>query len=200
MSQQGGRNLHLLAVAERLFLDKGFHHVSLALVASSAGVATRTIYSSLGNKRALLELIFERRRDASAAALAALAAEPLSPGQLLYRLAEHALQHELSPCLELLHADLLAARDADARPARRDKSRWRLLLEHTLEPAHPAYADVFVTCLMCERDTTSIAQRDDCCKAGTLAARARRAVAHFMELSPDATLHVKPPLLPVASS
>src|SRR3954467_8029791 len=77
VSQQGGRHLHLLAVAERLFLDKGYHHVSLALVASSAGVATRTIYSSFGNKRALLELILERRRDASADALAALAAERL---------------------------------------------------------------------------------------------------------------------------
>lgn len=187
VSQQAGRNLHLLAVAERLFLDKGYHHVSLALVASSAGVATRTVYTCFGSKRALLELILERRREASALELAALAAERLLPAQLLHRLAEHAFRHELSPCLELLHADLLAER-APGTHARRgwgDKNRWRALLEHALEPASPAYADVFVACLMRERDTIVMLRDGDCSRAETIDASARRALAHFLELVPN---------------
>jgi AcrR family transcriptional regulator len=147
------RDLHVLAVAERLFLEKGYHQVSLALVASSAGVATRTIYARFGDKRAILEEILECRREASGIALAALSTAHLASGQALYRMAVHAIEHELSPSLELLHADLLADRETCRKPGRRwaEEGEWRALLEQILAPAPACVADVFVACLMKEQ-------------------------------------------------
>jgi AcrR family transcriptional regulator len=140
----------VLEVAERLFLEKGFHQVSLALVASSAAVATRTIYARFGDKRALLEEIIEAHHEASEMALDGLAGRHLPSTETLRRLAAHAFEHDLSPPLELLHADLLADRDAAALTSHRwmEAGAWRSLLEQALEPAPGCVADIFVACLM----------------------------------------------------
>lgn len=152
-ARQVDRDMHVLSVAERLFLEKGYHQVSLALIASSARVATRTIYARFRDKRAMLEEILECRHETSAIALAALSEEELTCAQALYRMAAHAIEHELSPSLALLHADLLADREVCRKRERRwaEEGEWRALLEQILAPAPACVADVFVACLMKER-------------------------------------------------
>jgi hypothetical protein len=51
-------------------------------------------------------------------ALATLGGEHLASSRALYRVASHAFEHELSPSLELQHADLLADREAHAAARR----------------------------------------------------------------------------------
>lgn len=181
MARQVERDRHMLSVAEQLFLEKGYHQVSLALVASSAGVATRTIYARFGEKRAMLEEILECRREASEMALAALAGEGLASDQALHRLAAHALGHELLPCLELLHADLRADRDrcmpAGCRWA--EEGGWRTLLEQILAPAPACAADVFVACLKKEQHRACSTGGD--LATGSIDGTARRVVARFSE-------------------
>lgn len=181
LARQVERDLHVLAVAERLFLEKGYHQVSLALVASSAGVATRTIYARFGDKRAILEEILECRREASGIALAALSTAHLACGQALCRMAEHAFEHELSPSLELLHADLLADRETVWRRGRQwtKEGEWRALLERILAPAPACVADVFVACLMKEQPPEWRA--GDGRPHEIIDGAARRAVARFAE-------------------
>jgi len=181
LARQVERDLHVLSVAERLFLEKGYHQVSLALIASSAGVATRTIYARFGDKRAILEEILECCHEASAIALAALSAEDLTCAQALYRMAVHALEHELSPSLELLHADLLADRETGRKPGRRwaEEGEWRALLEQILAPAPACVADVFVACLMKEQRPEWRAAEDR--PHEIIDGVARRVVARFGE-------------------
>ncbi len=52
---EAARAQHLVATAGALFLDKGYHHVSLAMIASGAHVAVRTIYLGFGGKAGLFE-------------------------------------------------------------------------------------------------------------------------------------------------
>jgi TetR/AcrR family transcriptional regulator, mexJK operon transcriptional repressor len=58
------RRSMLLAVAGRLFLQNGFHGVSLATIAREAHVALRTIYLGFGDKAGLLAAV---QADAQAA-------------------------------------------------------------------------------------------------------------------------------------
>lgn len=180
-ARQVERDRHVLSVAERLFLEKGYHQVSLALVASSAAVATRTIYARFGEKRAMLEEILECRREASGMALAALAEENLASDQALHRLAAHALGHELLPCLALLHADLLADRERCLPDGCRwaEEGGWRTLLEQVLAPAPSCVADVFVACLMKEQRRARSAGVE--LSTETIDGMARRVVASFSE-------------------
>jgi len=179
------RDAHLLAVAERLFLEQGYHQVSLALVATSAGVATRTIYARFGDKRSLLEVILERREEASSLALVAIAGQGQSLEASLHRFAAHVFQHELSPCLALLHADLLAERNIP-RPAQRRwalEGSWRTLLERALMPSNACLVDVFVACLQNEHLAAPMPHAGNEWSAGVVDGMARRAVARFLELA-----------------
>jgi AcrR family transcriptional regulator len=192
VARQVARDRHVLSVAEQLFLEKGYHQVSLALVASSAGVATRTIYARFGEKRALLEEIIECRRDASEMALSTLGGEHLASGGALYRIALHAFEHELLPGLELLHADLLADRETHAPVPRRwaEEGRWRLLLERSLAPAPSCVADVFVACLMREQHrmrNTSLGKK---LSAEAVDGMARKVVECFREQIKALNAHI----------
>jgi AcrR family transcriptional regulator len=182
--RQAERDGHVLEVAERLFLEKGYHQVSLALVAASAGVATRTIYASFGDKRSLLEEILECRRAAGDLALASLAAQYQPIERRLHRLAAHAFEHALSPCLDLLHADLLAGRSllAPAQGRWALQGEWRTLLERTLTPASLNFSDVFIACLMTEHFGTPPPCVGNERSAEAIEGMARRAVARFLEL------------------
>jgi AcrR family transcriptional regulator len=183
VARQAERDRHLLSVAERLFLEKGYHQVSLALVAGTAGVATRTIYLRFGDKRALLEEIIECRRDASVAALAALGSESRTRADALYRLAAHAFAHELLPCLALLQADLLADRDmhTPAWDQWAGEGNWRTLLERVLAPAPGCVADVFVGCLMKERHGMRRSRGGQAPAPEVIDGMARSVVARFRE-------------------
>lgn len=60
--EAGKRREHLIDVASALFLEAGFHRVSLARIASEAGVAVRTIYSAFGGKAGLFEAVLHTGR------------------------------------------------------------------------------------------------------------------------------------------
>lgn len=107
------RDAYLLDVAEGLFLEHGFSQVSLARLAKSAGVATRTIYARFGNKQGMLERIIERR-SGDRGLVKALAEPRLDPVAALRRLAAHAFDHALSTGSKQLSADVLAVRRSRA--------------------------------------------------------------------------------------
>lgn len=54
---------HLVACAGNLFLEKGYHNVSLNLIAREAGVAVRTIYLKFGGKPGLFNAVIRAYRD-----------------------------------------------------------------------------------------------------------------------------------------
>lgn len=54
---------HLIACAGNLFLQKGYHKVSLHLIAREAGVAVRTIYLKFGGKAGLFNAVVRAHRD-----------------------------------------------------------------------------------------------------------------------------------------
>jgi AcrR family transcriptional regulator len=56
------RRDHLVDVASALFLEAGYHRVSLARIASEAGVAVRTIYDAFGGKAGLFEAVLRAGR------------------------------------------------------------------------------------------------------------------------------------------
>jgi len=49
----------IVEAAHALFLDRGYHAVSMAAVAVGAGVAVQTIYNSIGSKRDLLSRVLD---------------------------------------------------------------------------------------------------------------------------------------------
>jgi AcrR family transcriptional regulator len=49
----------IVAVAARLFFERGYRATSVAGIAAEAGVAIQTIYNSLGSKRDVLEQVIE---------------------------------------------------------------------------------------------------------------------------------------------
>ena len=49
----------VVAVAHRLFVERGYSATTVAAVAAEAGVSAETIYASLGGKRGLLEGVIE---------------------------------------------------------------------------------------------------------------------------------------------
>ena len=51
----------ILATAEIMFADQGYHAVSLRSMTREAGVNMAAIHYHFGSKQALLEQIFERR-------------------------------------------------------------------------------------------------------------------------------------------
>lgn len=57
------RRSHLIEVATALFLDRGYHRVSLALIAQEARVAVRTIYLGFGGKAGLLAAALQKGRQ-----------------------------------------------------------------------------------------------------------------------------------------
>jgi AcrR family transcriptional regulator len=162
------RDASILAVAERLFLEQGFRQVSIALVARTAGVATRTIYARFGGKRGMLDKIVEMRSGDRG--LMAMLAEPRpgSPVQL-HRLAAHAFDYVLSPRMDLLNADVLAARTPrtsgrfhhlysglwyDMLSAVLYEGEWKLGMFSVTDTT--ILADLFIGCLI--REYSAIAQ------------------------------------------
>lgn len=57
------RRSHLISVATRLFLEKGYYRVSLAMIAQEARVAVRTIYLGFGGKAGLFSATLEEGRE-----------------------------------------------------------------------------------------------------------------------------------------
>src|SRR3954453_10964801 len=87
----------LIDVAERLFMTHGYGHVSIDLIARTAGVAARTIYLRFGGKRGLLDVVIERERARGDEYIAMLAQDKRNPEKTLVGLAVYVLGHALSP-------------------------------------------------------------------------------------------------------
>src|SRR5215831_10344922 len=51
---------HLLAVAQRMFCDRGFHAVSVDAILDQAGVARMTLYKNFGSKEDLIVATLQR--------------------------------------------------------------------------------------------------------------------------------------------
>jgi AcrR family transcriptional regulator len=49
----------IVEAAARLFLGRGYHATSIALIAAQAGVAVQTIYNSIGSKRDVLSRVLD---------------------------------------------------------------------------------------------------------------------------------------------
>ncbi|MDZ7749729.1 MAG: TetR/AcrR family transcriptional regulator [Halofilum sp. (in: g-proteobacteria)] len=58
---QTGKREELLATAERLFYEEGFHATGIDRVVAGAGVARMTLYNHFPSKEALIEQVLERR-------------------------------------------------------------------------------------------------------------------------------------------
>ena len=56
------RQRRVIAVALELFLQHGYHHASLALIAREAQVAVRTLYSDFGGKEGLFGAVLQEQR------------------------------------------------------------------------------------------------------------------------------------------
>ncbi len=69
----------LVAAADALFVERGFHGASVEDVARRAGVTTGAIYRAFGSKDGLFLAVFDRRIDARIVELEQLLAEPSGP-------------------------------------------------------------------------------------------------------------------------
>lgn len=58
-AQSGATRSRIVASAERLFLADGFVRTTVADIAAEAGVATDTVYKSIGSKHAVLQLVMD---------------------------------------------------------------------------------------------------------------------------------------------
>lgn len=57
------RRSHLISVATKLFLEKGYYRVSLAMIAQEARVAVRTIYLGFGGKAGIFSAALKQGRE-----------------------------------------------------------------------------------------------------------------------------------------
>ncbi|MFD2138543.1 TetR/AcrR family transcriptional regulator [Novosphingobium resinovorum] len=53
------RRQHLLDTARRIFVEKGFHQVSIAQIAQASGIAVGQIYRDFANKEEIVAAICE---------------------------------------------------------------------------------------------------------------------------------------------
>lgn len=58
---RAGKREELLATAERLFYEEGFHATGIDRLVAEAGVARMTLYNHFPSKEALIEEVLERR-------------------------------------------------------------------------------------------------------------------------------------------
>lgn len=95
------REAELIDTAFGLFCRRGYHAVSLAMVAAQAHVAVRTIYSKFGGKAGLLQAIVEREHARHRSELHALEKpEPLA--ERLRVLATHLMVRSRDPAFRAL--------------------------------------------------------------------------------------------------
>jgi AcrR family transcriptional regulator len=184
-----------LDAAEELFRRKGFRQVSVAAIAHLAGVATRTIYARFGNKQGLLEHLIERCRGNGDELALTVREVQRAPEAALRFLAGRVLSRELSPTMEMLQADALAARLGltgacfrnlyagawrDALLSVFRTSRWCLGMAPVDDPA--LLADVFVGCVIREYAGAEPGA-DKHSRPSTLDERAERVLRHFLAMA-----------------
>ncbi|MCS0630505.1 TetR/AcrR family transcriptional regulator [Telluria mixta] len=153
------RERDLLDVAEQLFVRHSFHEVSIATIATTVRVATKTIYVKFGGKRGLLQAIVARDLNDWQRQIDAIETSDADARARLEALAGLMLRRALSARRARLHADAVAEWSPElAQLAASVTARDRRLLERLVEslpaPAHGSRArggvlcDAFVGCVL----------------------------------------------------
>lgn len=180
-SQTAQRDAYILAVAEQLFLERGFDRVSVAMLSRETGIAAKTICARFGDKCGLLDRLVEQRSGDHGLA-AALAEAGSDVKAKLHRLAFHACEHLLStrgsasgrdPCM---HQGLWYERLAAAL----NESRWWLGTMPVRDTG--ILADLFIGCLMREQ-VLAASPAPSQCNANAMYRLAADAVVRFFNVA-----------------
>jgi TetR/AcrR family transcriptional repressor of mexJK operon len=153
------RERDLLDVAEQLFVRHSFHQVSIATIATTVRVATKTIYLKFGGKRGLLQAVVARDLDDWHRQVAAIEESSADVRERLDALAGLMLRRALSTQRARLHADAVSERSPElaelvASVTARDRQLLERLIAELLAraggtTANPAIlSDAFVGCVL----------------------------------------------------
>jgi AcrR family transcriptional regulator len=107
------RERNLLDVAKQLFVRDSYHQVSIATIATTVRVATKTIYDKFGGKHGLLRAVLERDVDDWNRQVEAIEASGADIRARLETLACLMLRRALSEQRAHLHADAVAERSPE---------------------------------------------------------------------------------------
>ncbi|WP_449406187.1 TetR/AcrR family transcriptional regulator [Massilia phosphatilytica] len=107
------RERELLDVAKQLFVRDSYHQVSIATIATTVRVATKTIYVKFGGKRGLLRAVVERDVDDWQREVDAIEASGADIRARLETLACLMLRRALSEQRAHLHADAMVERSPE---------------------------------------------------------------------------------------
>jgi TetR/AcrR family transcriptional repressor of mexJK operon len=148
------RERDMLDVAKQLFVRDSYHQVSIATIATTVRVATKTIYDRFGGKRGLLRAIVERDLDDWHRQVEAIEESGADVRARLEALACLMLRRALSEQRAHLHADAVAERSPElaelvAPMAVRDRRLLERLIGELLGSDAPAVlCDAFVGCVL----------------------------------------------------
>ena len=153
------RERALLDEAEKLFILHGYHRVSIATIASTVRVATKTIYLKFGNKRGMLRAIIERNLRTWRQQIAAVERSGADLRAQLDELAYLMLRRMLSMPDARLRVDAVAERDEELAdlvaaadvPYRQSVLRLLAYLpacRQTTAPDVNVLADMFIGCVL----------------------------------------------------
>lgn len=153
------RERAVLDVAEKLFILHGYHHVSIATIACTVRVATKTIYAKFGNKRGMLRAIVERNLRTWRQQITAIERSGADVRGQLDALACLMLRRMLSMPDARLRADAAAERDEELAvlvaaadgPYRQSLVRLLACLPACRQATGPdvnVLADMFIGCVL----------------------------------------------------
>lgn len=153
------RERDLLDVAKQLFVRDSYHQVSIATIATTVRVATKTIYVKFGGKRGLLRAVVEREVRDWQRQVEAIERSRADIRVRLVALARLMLRRALSEQRARLHADSVAERSLElaslvAPVAACDRTLIeRLMVELRTHqdgaaPGPAVLADAFIGCVL----------------------------------------------------
>ena len=151
------RERDLLDVAKQLFVRDSYHQVSIATIATTVRVATKTIYDRFGGKHGLLRAIVERDVDDWQRQVDAVEVSGTDMRTRLEALACLMLRRALSEQRAHLHADAVVDRSPDLAALVAPVAACdRALLERLMAELHAAgvrtapsiLGDAFVGCVL----------------------------------------------------
>jgi AcrR family transcriptional regulator len=108
--QADARRTQLVKVTLDLFVERGIEHVTMAEVATRAGVAPGLLYHYFGNKDGLLNAVFAAAdpRDAFAGLAESLAGQPVAAGLREFCVRAAAALEERADVVRVLFREMLA--------------------------------------------------------------------------------------------
>jgi len=128
---QAARREHILAAAERCFIDKGFHPATMSGICREAGVSPGALYTYFASKEELIAGLCERERDRFAKELARIT-ETTGFLAALQSLAEQYCCHEPAGKVRL-HIEIAAEAGRNGAIARTVREMDRIVRESLVE-------------------------------------------------------------------